>query len=86
MILISSLNFPFAKNCFIIKEELLKLYLHVVKPTSYIYIDLTMINNGFKYKVLDTSKNNEVLDKGKIVFKSNFSWLLYLIHLIGRKN
>lgn len=65
-----------------IRKRLNELYEYCFKRN--LYIDIKLINNGFKYKVIDYTNKNKVIDQGKLVFKSTPSFIYYFIFMLGR--
>jgi hypothetical protein len=70
-----------------IKNQLTSLYNYTFVrgyDKDTLYIDISLINNGFSYKVINCTKQNKVIDKGKIVFKSTPSFIYYFIYLLSK--
>lgn len=65
-----------------IKRQLDSLYDYAFKRN--LYIDITLVNNGFKYNIIDYTNKNKTVDKGKLIFKSTPSWIYYFIYMLGQ--
>jgi len=73
-----------AKNIEIIKGKLEKLYEASTK--NNIFIEISLLNNGFSYKVYDVYNDNKLIYTDKIIFKSFFNIIYYMIYLIKQRS